>query len=140
MSRQAKAARGWKPIFKPPYQGRPISAVARSLAFMAALFLLPACSGTTGAMLSGLLGAGGMFMGQDYLANNAQVQRDTMKWEITKEIHVAELANGMLAEARSEKAAGNFARWREIMGNLITFWDTRRPETLLAEVRRRVTD
>ena len=45
MSRQDKPWPGPAPSHSRPHQGRPIGAVARPLALLAALFLLPACTG-----------------------------------------------------------------------------------------------
>ncbi len=140
MSRQDGGTGGMDPFGKQPHMGRPIAAVARSLAFVAALFLLPACSGPFGTAMTGLFGAGAMFAGQSALKRGEADVRAKDDWRKKKQDYVEEYADGMAFEAKIYQRAGKFEDWRRVMRQLIAFWDTQHPETLVMELRRRAKD
>ena len=129
----------WPQVIR-PHHGRSIAAVARSLALMAALFLLPACTGPFGTAMSGLFGAGAMFAGQSALKRGEADVRAKDDWRKKKQDYVEEYADGMAFEAKIYQRAGKFEDWRRVMRQLIAFWDTQHPETLVMELRRRAKD
>ena len=140
MTRQGRATRGIPPYHVPPHRGRPRAAVARSLALVAALFLLPACTGPLGNMFAGVLGAGAMYGGQSFLERAEEDVEAKREWRVKKREYVTAFANGMEFEAETHKRAGRFEDWRKVMTQLLAFWDSQHPETLVMELKRRAGD
>ena len=134
MSRQAKAT-GWPPIgHTRSHTGRPISAVARSLALVAALFLLPACSGSFGTAMAGLFGAGAMYGGQAFLNR----EKDDVEAKILHRADRKKIVDAATASKRRQceqlrDSILEFVCWKD----LLAFHDSQRPETLVMELRRR---
>ena len=122
------------------HTGRPIPAVARSLALIAALFLLPACSGPMGNMFAGLLGAGAMYGGQSFLNRAEEDVTAKIAWRIRKREYVAIYSAGILREARVKAEESDYEGWREAMVALLEFHDTQHPETLIMELGRRAKE
>lgn len=110
------------------------------LALVAALFLLPACSGPMGTAMAGLFGAGAMYGGQSFLERGQEDVEAKREWRVKKREYVTAFANGMEFEAETHKRAGRFEDWRQVMTQLLAFWNTQHPETLVMELRRRVAD
>jgi len=137
MSRQGETREGYWPPGRTSYKWWPKASVARSLALVAALFLLPACSGPIGNMFAGVLGAGAMYGGQSFLERGREDVEAKREWRVKKREYVAVFANGMEFEAETHKRAGRFEDWRQVMTQLLAFWDTQHPETLVMELRQR---
>ncbi len=104
---------------------------------LAALFLLSACSGPIGNMFAGVLGGGAMYGGQSFLERGREDVEAKREWRVKKREYVTAFANGMEFEAETHKRAGRFGDWRQVMTQLLAFWDTQHPETLVMELRRR---
>ena len=126
------------PLFRnPPHRHRPRAAVARSLALLGALFFMTACTGPFGTAMSGLFGAGAMYAGQSALERGKEDVDAKRKWREKKSEYVTEFAEGMKFEAETHKRAGRFKDWKQVMTDLLAFWDRQHPETLVMELRRR---
>ncbi len=108
------------------------------MALVAALFLLPACTGPFGTAVAGMFGAGAMYGGQAFLNRAKEDVEAKIAWRVKKQEYVTEFASGMKFEAETHKRAGRFDDWRQVMTQLLAFWDTQHPETLVMELRRRV--
>ncbi len=138
MSRQDGGTRGYWPPGRATHAGRPIAAVGRAMALVAALFLLPACTGPFGTAMTGLFGAGAMFAGQSALERGQEDVEAKRDWRVKKREYVTAFANGMKFQAETLKRAGDFEGWKKVAKDLLAFWDTQHPETLVMELRRRV--
>ena len=140
MTRQDGGTHDYRGAGRSSHRGRPRAAVARSLALVGVLFFMTACTGPFGTAMSGLFGAGAMYGGQAFLERGQEDVEAKREWRAKKRDYVRDFAAGMLFEANTQKKAGKFEDWRRIMGQLLTFWDSQHPETLVVELRRRVKD
>ncbi len=101
------------------------------------VLLTAGCSGTTGAMLGSLFGAGAMYGGQAFL-NRTQGDVEA------KVLHRAErqkLVNAAAASKRRrceslQNSLMEFTCWKE----LLAFHDAQNPETLIMELKRRLKE
>ena len=99
------------------------------------VLLTTGCTGTTGALLGSLFGAGAMYGGQAFL-NRAQEDVGA------KILHRAERQKIVDAAAASKRrrceslqnSLMEFTCWKE----LLAFHDTQNPETLVMELKRRL--
>ncbi|KKM09345.1 hypothetical protein LCGC14_1723000 [marine sediment metagenome] len=127
---------GWPPIGR-SYKWWPKVAVARALGILGLVVLLGGCSGPFGTAMAGLFGAGAMYGGQSFLERGREDVEAKREWRVKKREYVIAFANGMEFEAETHKRAGRFAEWKTVMADLLKFWDTQHPETLLMELKRR---
>ena len=112
----------------------------KALYLIVALLFLGGCTGPFGTAMSGLFGAGAMYAGQSALERGKEDVDAKRKWREKKSEYVTAFANGMEFEAETHKRAGRFEDWRKVMTQLLAFWDTQHPETLVMELRRRVEE
>ena len=140
MTRQDGGTHGIPPYHAPSHHSRPIASVGRALALVAALFLLPGCSGPFGTAMTGLFGAGAMFAGQATLDRGKEDKDAKIAWRAKKREYVTAFASGLGFEAETHKRAGRFAEWKTVMADLLKFWDKQRPETLILELKRRARE
>lgn len=140
MSRQGGGT-GPSPTYRRASHPRGVKGSLRPcLALVGALFLLTACSGPFGTAMSGLFGAGAMYGGQAFLERGQEDVEAKREWRVKKREYVTAFANGMEFEAETHKRAGRFVEWKQVMADLLAFWDTQHPETLVMELRRRAED
>ena len=121
----------------PPCRGRPRSPARRGLGVVGLVRLLGGCSGPICNMLAGVLGAGCMYGGQAFLERSKEDVEAKREWRSKKREYVNDFASGMKFEAETHKRAGRFAEWKTVMADLLKFWDTQHPETLILELGRR---
>ena len=138
MTRQDGGTHNYWPPGRASHMGRPIAAVARSLGILGMVLLLGGCTGPFGTAMSGLFGAGAMYAGQAALNRGQEDAEAKREWRVKKREWVTAFANGMEFEAETHKRAGRFAEWKTVMADLLKFWDTQHPETLVMELKRRV--
>ena len=99
------------------------------------LLFLTGCSGTTGAMLGSLFGAGAMYGGQAFLnRTQADVEAKVLHRAERKEIVNAAIASKRRRCEGVENSLLEFSCWKE----LLVFHDKQNPETLVMELKRRV--
>ena len=137
MTRQGGTREGYWPPGNHPHTGWLRPAVARSLGILGMVLLLGGCSGPLGTAMSGLFGAGAMYAGQSALERGKEDVDAKREWRVKKREYVTAFANGMEFEAETHKRAGRFTEWKTAMANLLKFWDTQHPETLVMELKRR---
>ena len=101
------------------------------------VLLTTGCSGTTGAMLGSLFGAGGMYLGQAFLSRSQEdVEAKFMHRAERKKIVNAALASKRRRCESIENSLLEFDCWKE----LLAFHDGQNPETLIMELKRRLKE
>ncbi len=101
------------------------------------VLLTTGCSGTTGAMLGSLFGAGGMYLGQAFLSRSQEdVEAKFLHRAERKKIVNAALASKRRRCERLENSLLEFDCWKE----LLAFHDGQNPETLIMELKRRLKE
>ncbi len=111
--------------------------VFKGVALALVLLFTAGCSGTTGAMLGSLFGAGAMYGGQAFLnRTRADVEAKVLHRAERKQIVNAAIASKRRRCESVENSLLEFSCWKE----LLVFHDKQNPETLITEIRKRLKE